>query len=121
MLSKYLTRREKKKIRIKKKIFGTAERPRVSVYRSLNQIYAQVVDDTTGKTLFSASSISKEIAEEVKKAKGKVAKAALVGELLAKKAKEQGIETVVFDRSGYAYHGRVKALCEGIRNGGIKV
>lgn len=121
MLSKYLTLREKKKIRIKKKIFGTAERPRVSVYRSLNQIYAQVVDDTTGKTLFSASSISKEIAEEVKKAEGKVAKASLVGELLAKKAKEHGIDTVVFDRSGYAYHGRVKALCEGIRKGGIKV
>jgi large subunit ribosomal protein L18 len=121
MLTRYLTKREKKKIRIRKKIFGTAERPRISVYRSLNQIYAQVIDDTAGKTLFSASSISKEIAEDVKEAKGKVAKAALVGELLAKKAKEHGIETAVFDRSGYAYHGRVKAVAEGVRKGGINV
>ncbi|RMD50823.1 MAG: 50S ribosomal protein L18 [Ignavibacteria bacterium] len=121
MLTKYLSRREKKKIRIKKKIFGTSERPRVSVYRSLTQIYAQVIDDTVGKTLFSASSLSKEIADDIKKAEGKVAKAAIVGEFLAKKIKEAGIESVVFDRSGYAYHGRVKALCEGIRKGGIKV
>lgn len=121
MLTKYLSRREKKKIRIRKKIFGTPERPRIAVYRSLNQIYVQVVDDTAGKTLFSASSLSKEIAEEIKKAKGKVAKAALVGELLAKKAKEKGIEKAVFDRSGYAYHGRVKAVAEGIRKGGVTI
>lgn len=121
MLTKYLSRREKKKIRIKKKIFGTPERPRISVYRSLNQIYAQVIDDTTGKTLFSASSLSKEIADDIKNAKSKVEKSELVGTLLAKKAKEHGIETAVFDRSGYAYHGRVKAIAEGVRKGGVKI
>ncbi|MAT57993.1 MAG: 50S ribosomal protein L18 [Ignavibacteriae bacterium] len=112
--------REKKKIRIRKKITGTAERPRLAVYRSLTQIYAQFIDDVQGVTLASASSLSKEIADDVKKAASKVEKAKIVGKLAAKVAKEKGLETVVFDRAGYQYHGRVKALAEGAREGGLK-
>jgi large subunit ribosomal protein L18 len=112
--------REKKKIRIRKKITGTAERPRLAVYRSLTQIYAQFIDDVQGVTIASASSLSKEIADEVKKATSKVEKAKVVGKLAAKVAKEKGLETVVFDRAGYQYHGRVKALAEGAREGGLK-
>ncbi len=120
MLSKKLTKRDKKKIRIKKKIVGTPERPRIAVYRSLKQIYAQLVNDVEGKTILSASSLSKEISDEIKKSKDKLEVSFAVGELLAKKAKEKGIETAVFDRSGYAYHGRVKAVAEGARKGGLK-
>jgi len=119
MLSKKLTRREKKKIRIRKKLFGTPESPRIVVYRSLKQIYAQLVDDTTGRTILSASSLSKEISDEIKKSKNKLDVSFAVGELLAKKAKEKGIEKAIFDRSGYAYHGRVKAVAEGARKGGL--
>lgn len=112
--------REKKKIRIRKKITGTAERPRLAVYRSLTQIYAQFIDDVQGKTITSASSLSNEIAEDIKKVTSKVEKAKVVGKLAAKLAKEKGVETVVFDRAGYQYHGRVKALAEGAREGGLK-
>lgn len=121
MASKNDNRRRRKKIRIRKKIFGTPERPRMAVYRSLTQIYAQLVDDTEGKTVLSASSLSKEITEEVGKTNSKIEKSKLVGSLLAKKAKEAGINTVVFDRSGYTYHGRIKALAEGARKGGLKI
>ncbi|MFA3782847.1 50S ribosomal protein L18 [Melioribacteraceae bacterium 4301-Me] len=112
--------RERKKIRVRKKVFGTAERPRLSVFRSLNNIYAQLIDDTKGITLAAASSLSKEISGEIKTIKGKVQKGKLVGKLLAQKAAEKGIKTVVFDRSGYAYHGRVKAVAEGAREGGLQ-
>jgi len=120
MAFKKIDRRSKKKIRIQKKIKGTAERPRLAVSRSLTQIYGQLIDDSQSKTIMTVSSLSKEIADDVKKAKGKIAKSELVGELLAKKAVEKGISTVVFDRSGYRYHGRVKALAEGARKGGLK-
>ncbi len=120
MLSKKLTKRDKKKIRIRKKMVGTAERPRIVVYRSLKGIYAQLVDDTVGKTILSASFLSKEISDEIKKSKNKLDVSFAVGELLAKKALEKGITTAVFDRSGYAYHGRVKAVAEGARKGGLK-
>ncbi len=113
-------RREKIKITIRKKIFGTPERPRLSIYRSLNDIYGQIVDDTTGKTLVSASSNAKDAKEAVAGAKSKVEKSVLVGKLLAQKALEKNITTVVFDRSGYLYHGRVKALADGAREGGLK-
>jgi len=109
-------RREKRKKRTRAKTFGTKERPRLCVFRSLKHIYAQIVDDTEGKTLVSASDL------ELKKKKGmkKVEIAKEVGKLIAKKALEKKIEKVSFDRSGYKYHGRVKALAEGAREGGLK-
>ena len=98
---------------------GTPDRPRLCVFRSLKQISAQVIDDSTGRTLVTASSLSKEIRESGQKgAKAKVGKA--VGILLAQRAKALGIEAVTFDRGGYLYHGRVKALAEGAREGGLK-
>lgn len=120
MVGKIKDSRTRSKIKIRKKLSGIPERPRLSVYRSLNNIYAQVVDDTTGKTLVSASSLSKEIVEDIKNTKGKTAKSKLVGTLLAKKAIENKVSTVVFDRNGYRYHGRVQAVAEGAREGGLK-
>jgi len=116
-----LSKRDKRKIKIRKRLSGTPQRPRLAVYRSLNNIYAQLIDDTSGKTLLSASTLSKEIVDDIKKADSKVAKSTVVGELLAKKAMENDITEVVFDRSGYIYHGRVKAVAEGARKGGLKI
>ncbi|NWG27363.1 MAG: 50S ribosomal protein L18 [Ignavibacteriaceae bacterium] len=113
------TSRERAKIKIRKKISGTPEKPRLSVYRSLDNIYAQIIDDTTGKTLVAVSSLTPEAKAEVKTIKGKINKSKLVGNLLAKKALEQNIKNVVFDRGGFRYHGRVKALAEGAREGGL--
>lgn len=110
----------KKKIRRKRKVFGTAERPRLVVSRSLRYIYGQIVDDSIQKTLIGASEKSSELRDALKDAKTKVEASKRVGEFLAKKAKEQGIESVVFDRNGYKYHGRIKALAEGAREGGLK-
>ncbi len=112
--------RQRAKFRIRKKIFGTPERPRMTVYRSLSQIYIQLIDDVNGKTLVSASTLSKEVVDQVKSAKGKISKSKLVGGLIAKKAAEGGISTVVFDRNGYKYHGRVKALADSARENGLK-
>ncbi len=110
-------RRDRIRKRIRKISFGTAERPRLSVYRSNKEIYAQVIDDTEGKTLVSASSRDKELS----KAKGtKTEIAALVGKALAEKAVKAGIESVAFDRGGNLYHGRVKSLADGAREGGLK-
>lgn len=110
-------RRARIKKSIKKKISGTADRPRMSVYRSNKSIYVQIIDDIAGKTLVSASSSEKELVES----KGsKVELAALVGKKAAEKASAAGINSVVFDRNGYLYHGRVKALAEGAREGGLK-
>lgn len=114
-------RRERKKIRVRKKISGSAERPRLSVFRSLNHVYVQLIDDGNSSTIVSASSKSKELAEEIKNAKNRVEQGKLVGGLLAKKAVEKGITTAVFDRSGYRYHGRVKAVADAAREGGIKI
>jgi len=111
-------RRAKIKRRIRKRIFGTASVPRLSVFRSNKQIYAQLIDDTEGKTLVSTSSYvhtDKSISE-----KSKIEQAAIVGTELAKKALDAGIENVVFDRNGYLYHGRVKALADSAREGGLK-
>ena len=108
-----IDRRIKIKYRIRKKVSGTAERPRMSVFRSNKQIYVQVIDDTKGKTLVAASSRGLD-------AMPKKEQAAKVGELVAKKALEAGITTVVFDRNGYLYHGRVKELADAARNGGLK-
>lgn len=113
-------KREKIKVRVRKKIYGTSEKPRLSVYRSLTQIYAQIIDDDKGVTLASASSLSKEIAEQIKSTKGKVEKSKLVGNLIAKVALENNISEVVFDRNGFRYHGRIKALADAARQGGLK-
>ena len=113
MTTKKEQRRIKIKYRVRNKISGTAARPRLSVFRSNKQIYAQVIDDETAKTLVSASSLGME-------AMPKKEQAANVGEALAQKAIEAGITTVVFDRNGYLYHGRVKELADGARKGGLK-
>lgn len=107
-------RRLKIKIGVRAKISGTPERPRLTVFRSNKQIYAQVIDDTTGKTLASASSLKMDL----KAPKGEIA--TKVGEQIAKVAQEAGIQTVVFDRNGYLYHGRIKELADAARNGGLK-
>lgn len=113
-------RRERIKKHIRKKIYGTPECPRLTVFRSLKGITAQMVDDTTSKTLVTVSSHSKALKDDVKKTKGKVEVAKLVGKTLADKAKELKVEKVVFDRSGYLFHGRVKAVADGAREAGLK-
>ena len=113
MATKKIERRIKIKFRIRKSVNGTAERPRLSVFRSNKQIYAQVINDLTGQTLCSASSLGLEKLP-------KKEQAAKVGELIAQRALEAGITQVVFDRNGYLYHGRVKELAEGARKGGLK-
>lgn len=121
MIKKDITKRRLRiKQTIRKKVFGSSERPRFSVYRSLNEIYGQIVDDVTGKTLVALSTNSKEVKQDVAAVKTKVEKSTLVGKLLAKKAIEKNINTVVFDRNGYLYHGRVKAFADGAREGGLK-
>ncbi len=108
--------RERRKLRIRKKISGTTERPRLSVFRSAKHIYAQVIDDTTGKTLAHVSTLSKELgAHEGTKSD----EAKKVGELLAKLCKAKNVTKVVFDRNGYLYHGRIVRLAEGAREGGL--
>ncbi|MEX8546392.1 MAG: 50S ribosomal protein L18 [Mucilaginibacter sp.] len=114
MLGK-LSRRERIKKGIRKRLAGSPERPRLSVFRSNKGIYAQVIDDLSGKTLVSASSLSKEFTAEGSKSDQSVA----VGKLVAEKAIAAGIKEVVFDRNGYLYHGRIKSLAEGAREGGL--
>ncbi len=111
-------RRLKIKRRIRRNMTGTAEKPRLSVFRSNKQIYAQLIDDITGVTLLGVSSLDKEIASESNVAK--CDQAQVVGKLLAKKSIEKGITEVVFDRNGYLYHGRVKNLADAAREGGLK-
>lgn len=112
-----IERRNRIRSRIRKTIAGTAESPRLAVFRSNKEIYAQLIDDVSGKTLVSASSLAKEIngAEGTKSDKAK-----LVGKAIAEKAMEQGIKECAFDRGGYLYHGRVKSLAEGAREAGLK-
>ena len=112
MTTKKVERRIKIKYRVRKNVNGTVERPRLSVFRSNKQIYAQVINDVTGTTLASASSLGLE-------AMPKIEQAQKVGALLAEKAKAAGITSVVFDRNGYLYHGRVKALADAAREGGL--
>ena len=113
MTTKKVERRIKIKFRIRKSVKGTAERPRLSVFRSNKQIYAQVINDLTGNTIASASSLGLETMPKVQQAQK-------VGELIAEKAQAAGVTTVVFDRNGYLYHGRVKELADAARKGGLK-
>ena len=115
-----LSSRERIKHRIRKKVIGSAERPRLVVFRSLNNIYAHLIDDIGNKTLLTISSISKDAEAEFKDKEKKTSKSKMVGKLLAKKAKEININKVVFDRNGYLYHGRVKSLADGAREGGLE-
>jgi large subunit ribosomal protein L18 len=104
--------------RIREKMSGTAERPRLNVYRSLDHIYTQLIDDASGVTLASASTLNKK--SEEKKAGGNIAAAAEVGKLIAERAQQKGIKKVVFDRGGYLYHGRIKALADAAREAGLE-
>ena len=111
--------RERRRRRVRMKLSGTSERPRLNVFRSLDNIYAQIIDDVEGHTLVSASSLDKELRSEMSD-KSKKEQADMVGKTVAERAKAAGIETVVFDRGGFLYHGRVKALADGAREGGLK-
>ena len=110
--------RLKRKKRVRSRVVGTSDRPRLNVFRSLKHIYVQAIEDTTGKTLASASTLSSELKGSVR-SPGNVEAAKKVGELIARKCLEKGIQKVVFDRSGYLYHGRIKALAEAARASGL--
>ncbi|MCS7275464.1 MAG: 50S ribosomal protein L18 [Dehalococcoidia bacterium] len=111
--------RIRRHLRVRKKVFGTPERPRLAVFRSLKHIYAQVIDDTRGHTLAAASDLEPEL-RALRQGKSKAEMAALVGELVARRALDRGITKVVFDRGGFKYHGRVKALAEAARQAGLQ-
>ena len=110
--------RQKRHRRVRKRVMGTSERPRLNIYRSLNHIYAQVIDDTKGSTIAAASSLDSSLKES--KSGGNVEGAKAVGRLVAERAKEAGISRVVFDRGGYLYHGRIQALADAGREGGLE-
>jgi large subunit ribosomal protein L18 len=118
-MARHVTAREKRKARIRKKVSGTSERPRLSVYKSLNHIYAQVVDDTTGRTLAAASTVSKALKGEVAD-DAKTDAAKKVGTAVARAALEKGVSQVVFDRNGFDYHGRIAAVAQAAREAGLK-
>jgi len=111
--------RVRRHVRVRKNLAGTTERPRLNVFRSLSGIYAQVIDDQTGRTLLSASSVDRDLREKLKGMK-KSEQAKLIGQTLAERAKSKGINAVVFDRGGYRYIGRVKAFADGAREGGLQ-
>ena len=111
--------RARRHVRVRKNVMGTAERPRLNVFRSVSAIYAQVIDDQSGRTLVSASTVDHELREKVKGLK-KSEQAKMIGQAVAERAKSQGISAVVFDRGGYRYFGRVKALADGAREGGLQ-
>lgn len=111
--------RQRRHERIRRNLHGTAERPRLNVFRSLLHIYAQVIDDDLGNTLVAASTLDPEVREQLE-GLNKSQQAARVGQLVAKRALDKGLKTVVFDRGGYPYHGRVKALADGAREGGLE-
>lgn len=114
-----ITRRENRKARVKGAVRGSTERPRLSVFRSGKHIYAQIIDDASGKTLASASSASKDLKGQLKHG-GNVSAAKVIGKAIAEKAKAAGVTQVAFDRAGYRYHGRIKALADAAREGGLK-
>jgi large subunit ribosomal protein L18 len=110
--------RRRRKVRVRKRIRGTAERPRLNVFRSAIHIYAQIIDDTSGRTLVSSSDRDASVVSQ--KAITKVDRASLVGKSIAERAQANGIETIVFDRAGYQYHGRVKAVADAAREAGLE-
>jgi large subunit ribosomal protein L18 len=118
-MKKHLTAHDKRRARIRKKISGTTARPRLTVYKSLKHMYAQIVDDTTGKTVAAASTGSKALKNEVKE-DGKTDAAKKVGTAIAKAALDKGVTQVVFDRNGFDYHGRVAAVAQAARDAGLK-
>ncbi len=118
-MAKHVTAREKRRARIRRKVSGTADRPRLTVYKSLKHMYAQLVDDTTGKTLLSVGTTSKALKGDIGE-DDKTAAAKKVGAALAKAAIAKGIESVVFDRNGFDYHGRIQAVAAAARDAGLK-
>ena len=112
--------REKRKRRVRKRVRGTPESPRLTVFRSSKNIYAQIIDDTSCKTIVDASSLSKDASDEIRKKGSNREGAALIGKMVAEKAIKTGIKKVVFDRNGFLYHGRIKALADAAREGGLK-
>lgn len=112
--------RERRRKIIRKKVIGTIERPRLSVRRSLSHMYVQIIDDTAGKTLVALSTLSPEVMEKAKKDSGNIKGASILGAAIAERSKKAGVTKVVFDRAGYLYHGRVKALAEAARKGGLQ-
>ena len=111
--------RKRRHRRIRSRVSGTAERPRLNVFRSIDHIYAQVIDDEAGRTIVSASTVDTDLRAEMN-GKTKKEQAELVGKAVADRAKTAGIDTVIFDRGGYLYHGRIQALADGAREGGLK-
>jgi len=128
-MSEYLTkknrgkrqRRQRAHQRVRSRVAGTAERPRLAVFKSGRHVYAQVIDDAAGHTLAQASTLDPEVAKRLEGGTGTLAAAKTVGELVASRAKEKGVEQVVFDRGGYIYHGKVKAVAEAAREQGLKL
>ena len=113
-------RRNRRRARVRARVSGTAKKPRLNVHRTLRGMYIQLIDDTTGKTLVALHSKTADLKGDAGERKGKVAQAYLMGKVLGEKAKTAGIELAVFDRAGYKYHGRVKALADGARDAGLK-
>ncbi|MBM4167943.1 MAG: 50S ribosomal protein L18 [Ignavibacteria bacterium] len=120
ILQKKVERRIKKRIRIKKNITGTPQRPRLTVYRSLKHVYAMIIDDTSGRTLVEASTLSKDLRDRIKETSARMDACKLIGKAAAERALQKNITEVVFDRNGFLYHGRVKAVADGAREGGLK-
>ena len=112
--------RVRRHLRLRKKLSGTTERPRLSVYRSLHHIYVQIIDDVQGKTLLAASTVDPEVRAQVNGYGGNIESAKVVGKLIAQKAQDQGIKQVIFDRGGHDYHGRVAALADAARENGLE-
>ncbi len=115
-----LSPRQRRHLRVRAKVSGTPERPRLNVFRSNEHIYAQIIDDTAGHTLVAASTLEKEVRERFPAEHPKVVEARVVGQVIGERAKAKSISRVVFDRGGYKYHGRVKALAEGAREAGLE-
>ncbi len=115
-----LSTRQRRHLRVRAKVSGTAERPRLNVFRSNIHIYAQLIDDVTGRTLAAASTLEPEVRQRLPEEHPKVQEALLVGQIIGERSRAQGITQVVFDRGGYKYHGRVKAVAEGARGAGLE-
>lgn len=115
-----LSQRERRHKRVRAKVNGTAARPRLNVFRSSAHIYCQIIDDVKGHTLVAASDLEDDVRERAGDDAAKVARARIVGEVIAQRAKEAGVDAVVFDRGGFLYHGRIKAVADGAREGGLK-